>query len=71
MTRNYLIFKLNQEAFRCYEQSAGASDSALQIADVIQAEQYYHEFYRNLDQLLLELIEFWKEVAANRFSINP
>jgi hypothetical protein len=36
----------------------------------VEAEHHYHHFYQQLDQLLAELVEFWKEIVANDFSIN-
>jgi hypothetical protein len=39
---NYEIYKLNQEVFKYYEQSGNGNDSALQIADVVDAERHYH-----------------------------
>lgn len=42
LEHSYEVYKLTQEVFRRFEQSGSGSDTALQVADVVEAERHYH-----------------------------
>jgi len=46
------MYKVSHQIFKSYQLANLNNDSNFQISDIIQAEKYYHNFYRIIKQLI-------------------
>lgn len=70
VSQKYEMYKVSHEIFEYYEESSQGSDSILHIVDIVEAEHSYHEFYILMDELLVQMAQFWKEISTNKYKIT-